>query len=223
MNQQPFLYFQVLFLTAQFEAAVAFLFRTERLRCHAVHVALVLFELKLLLKSSGQSAQLREYLPAAAGLRAPRRAVDASGQPAPVVGERCRRRPAQRWLCGRAGGLLGAGGAGRSAQSHASGSHRALTGTLGTPPSHPATPCKPAWRARGRSGGRSPRCVAAPSSAGAPTSPGARPVAGRCLHTGRKSRTGRGGSAPAGCRSRRCWAGGRCGCDWLCPPRCSQP
>lgn len=123
MNQQPFLYFQVLFLTAQFEAAVAFLFRTERLRCHAVHVALVLFELKLLLKSSGQSAQLREYLPAAAGLRAPRRAVDASGQPAPVVGERCRRRPAQRWLCGRAGGLLGAGGAGRSAQSHASGSH----------------------------------------------------------------------------------------------------
>lgn len=103
MNQQPFLYFQVLFLTAQFEAAVAFLFRTERLRCHAVHVALVLFELKLLLKSSGQSAQLREYLPAAAGLRAPRGAVDASGQPAPVVGERCRRRPAQRWLCGRAG------------------------------------------------------------------------------------------------------------------------
>lgn len=58
MNQQPFLYFQVLFLTAQFEAAIAFLFRTERLRCHAVHVALVLFELKLLLKSSGQSAQL---------------------------------------------------------------------------------------------------------------------------------------------------------------------
>jgi hypothetical protein len=61
VNQQPFLYFQVLFLTAQFEAAIAFLFRMERLRCHAVHVALVLFELKLLLKSSGQSAQLREY------------------------------------------------------------------------------------------------------------------------------------------------------------------
>uniref|UniRef100_A0A7M4E2B2 Nuclear pore complex protein Nup93 n=1 Tax=Crocodylus porosus TaxID=8502 RepID=A0A7M4E2B2_CROPO len=61
VNQQPFLYFQVLFLTAQFEAAVAFLFRTERLRCHAVHVALVLFELKLLLKSSGQSAQLLSH------------------------------------------------------------------------------------------------------------------------------------------------------------------
>uniref|UniRef100_A0A670YNT9 Nuclear pore complex protein Nup93 n=1 Tax=Pseudonaja textilis TaxID=8673 RepID=A0A670YNT9_PSETE len=61
VNQQPFLYFQVLFLTAQFEAAIAFLFRTERLRCHAVHVALVLFELKLLLKSSGQSAQLLSH------------------------------------------------------------------------------------------------------------------------------------------------------------------
>lgn len=59
-SQQPFLYFQVLFLTAQFEAAVAFLFRVERLRSHAVHVALVLYELRLLLKSSGQSAQLRE-------------------------------------------------------------------------------------------------------------------------------------------------------------------
>ncbi|KAM4721844.1 nuclear pore complex protein Nup93 [Rhinophrynus dorsalis] len=58
INQQPFLYFQVLFLTAQFEAAIAFLFRLERTRCHAVHVALALFELKLLLKSSGQSAQL---------------------------------------------------------------------------------------------------------------------------------------------------------------------
>ncbi|XP_055992174.1 nuclear pore complex protein Nup93 [Sorex fumeus] len=63
VNQQPFLYFQVLFLTAQFEAAIAFLFRTERLRCHAVHVALVLFELRLLLKSSGQSAQLLSHEP----------------------------------------------------------------------------------------------------------------------------------------------------------------
>ncbi|XP_063801480.1 nuclear pore complex protein Nup93 [Pseudophryne corroboree] len=58
VNQHSFLYFQVLFLTAQFEAAIAYLFRMERTRCHAVHVALALFELKLLLKSSGQSAQL---------------------------------------------------------------------------------------------------------------------------------------------------------------------
>ncbi|RXM33030.1 Nuclear pore complex protein Nup93 [Acipenser ruthenus] len=57
-GQQPYLYFQVLFLTAQFEAAVAFLFRIERLRSHAVHVALVLYELRLLLMSSGQSARL---------------------------------------------------------------------------------------------------------------------------------------------------------------------
>uniref|UniRef100_A0AAQ5YW37 Nuclear pore complex protein Nup93 n=1 Tax=Amphiprion ocellaris TaxID=80972 RepID=A0AAQ5YW37_AMPOC len=62
-GQQPFLYFQVLFLTAQFEAAVAFLFRVERLRSHAVHVALVLYELRLLLKSSGQSAQLLSQEP----------------------------------------------------------------------------------------------------------------------------------------------------------------
>ena len=51
----------MLFLTAQFEAAVAFLFRVERLRSHSVHVALVLYELRLLLKSSGQSAQLCEW------------------------------------------------------------------------------------------------------------------------------------------------------------------
>ncbi|KAM9753111.1 nuclear pore complex protein Nup93 isoform 2-T2 [Menidia menidia] len=62
-SQQPFLYFQVLFLTSQFEAAVAFLFRLERLRSHAVHVALVLYELRLLLKSSGQSAQLLSQEP----------------------------------------------------------------------------------------------------------------------------------------------------------------
>uniref|UniRef100_A0A3B4AWJ4 Nuclear pore complex protein Nup93 n=1 Tax=Periophthalmus magnuspinnatus TaxID=409849 RepID=A0A3B4AWJ4_9GOBI len=62
-SQQPFLYFQVLFLTAQFEAAVAFLFRVERLRSHAVHVALVLYELQLLLKASGQSAQLLSQEP----------------------------------------------------------------------------------------------------------------------------------------------------------------
>ncbi|MGH0132388.1 UNVERIFIED_CONTAM: hypothetical protein FKN15_049214, partial [Acipenser sinensis] len=60
-GQQPYLYFQVLFLTAQFEAAIAFLFRIERLRSHAVHVALVLYELRLLLMSSGQSARLCEY------------------------------------------------------------------------------------------------------------------------------------------------------------------
>ena len=56
--QQPFLYFQVLLLTAQFEAAVEFLARIERLRCHAVHVALVLYELKMLLLPYSIQAQL---------------------------------------------------------------------------------------------------------------------------------------------------------------------
>ncbi|XP_041125050.1 nuclear pore complex protein Nup93-like isoform X1 [Polyodon spathula] len=62
-GQQPYLYFQVLFLTAQFEAAVAFLFRMERLCSHAVHVALVLYELRLLLMSSGHSARLLSQEP----------------------------------------------------------------------------------------------------------------------------------------------------------------
>ena len=41
---------QVLFLTGQFEAAVDFLFRAgQQLSCHAVHLALALFELGLLI------------------------------------------------------------------------------------------------------------------------------------------------------------------------------
>jgi len=48
-SEQPLLYFQVLFLTGQFEAAIDFLFRVgDTLRCHAVHIALVLFENNLL-------------------------------------------------------------------------------------------------------------------------------------------------------------------------------
>ena len=46
--QEPFLYFEVLFLTGQFEAAVDFFARIDRLRCHALHVALALFESQLL-------------------------------------------------------------------------------------------------------------------------------------------------------------------------------
>ncbi|XP_055926335.1 nuclear pore complex protein Nup93-like [Argiope bruennichi] len=56
--QQPYLYFQVLFLTAQFEAAIEFLFRIETLRCHAVHVAIVLYELNLLATSTSCNAPL---------------------------------------------------------------------------------------------------------------------------------------------------------------------
>jgi len=46
--QEPFLYFEVLFLTGQFEAAVDFFARIDRLRCHALHVALALYESQLL-------------------------------------------------------------------------------------------------------------------------------------------------------------------------------
>lgn len=47
-QEQPHLYFQVLALTGQFEAAIEFLSRFERFRAHAVHIALALNELHLL-------------------------------------------------------------------------------------------------------------------------------------------------------------------------------
>lgn len=56
--QQQLLYFQVLFLTAQFEAAIEFLSRIEHLRCHAVHVAIVLYELNLLAITPNHHAPL---------------------------------------------------------------------------------------------------------------------------------------------------------------------
>lgn len=45
---QPMSYFQLLFLTGQFESAVEFVFRHPKLRAHAVHVAIVLNEMGLL-------------------------------------------------------------------------------------------------------------------------------------------------------------------------------
>ena len=48
-QQRPYLYFPVLLLTGQFEAAIEFLSRHDRLLTHAVHIALVLHELKLLM------------------------------------------------------------------------------------------------------------------------------------------------------------------------------
>jgi len=59
--QQPYLYFRVLFLSGQFEAAIEFLSRIDRLRCHTVHVALVLYEMGLLLTPHSIQAQLCEY------------------------------------------------------------------------------------------------------------------------------------------------------------------
>ena len=48
-QQRPYLYFPVLLLTGQFEAAIEFLSRHDRLLTHAVHIALVLHELQLLM------------------------------------------------------------------------------------------------------------------------------------------------------------------------------
>ncbi|XP_037938860.1 nuclear pore complex protein Nup93-1-like [Teleopsis dalmanni] len=47
-NEQRHLYFQVLALTGQFEAAIEFLARTEQYRTHAVHIALALNEMCLI-------------------------------------------------------------------------------------------------------------------------------------------------------------------------------
>ena len=55
-NDQPYLYFRVLFLTGQFEAALEFLARFDQLRSHAVHVAIALHELGLLLTSHNTNA-----------------------------------------------------------------------------------------------------------------------------------------------------------------------
>lgn len=60
--QQPFLYFQVLVLTAQFEAAIEFMARIDKLLCHAVHIALVLYELKMLIFPQSNQAQLCKYI-----------------------------------------------------------------------------------------------------------------------------------------------------------------
>jgi len=58
-SSQPLLYFQVLFLTGQLEAAVDFLFRAgDSLAAHAVHLALALFELDLLNLPSNIQAPL---------------------------------------------------------------------------------------------------------------------------------------------------------------------
>ena len=56
--EQPVLYFQVLFLTGQFEAAVDFLFRVERFRAHGVHVGLALYENKQLLQAASVQSPL---------------------------------------------------------------------------------------------------------------------------------------------------------------------
>lgn len=61
-QQRPYLYFPVLLLTGQFEAAVEFLSRHDRLLTHSVHIALVLHELNLLLLPSNIQTHLCKYI-----------------------------------------------------------------------------------------------------------------------------------------------------------------
>ncbi|KAK8779261.1 hypothetical protein V5799_019398 [Amblyomma americanum] len=63
----PYLYFQVLFLTGQFEHAVDFLARMEPQRCHAVHVALVLYEESLLTPPASLQLPLVSTAPSGVG------------------------------------------------------------------------------------------------------------------------------------------------------------
>lgn len=57
MNQ-PYLYFQVLVLTGQFEPAFEFLSRIDRFRVHAVHMAIALNEIYLLAGPTDSAAPL---------------------------------------------------------------------------------------------------------------------------------------------------------------------
>ena len=56
--EQPLLYFQVLFLTGQFELAFEFMFRIDRLRAHSVHMCLAMYESGLLLLPNNIQAPL---------------------------------------------------------------------------------------------------------------------------------------------------------------------
>ena len=49
-QENPLSFFKILFLTGQFEQAIEFLFRFQRFKSHAVHVAIVLNEVGLLVK-----------------------------------------------------------------------------------------------------------------------------------------------------------------------------
>lgn len=54
---QPLAYFKVLCLSQQFEGALGFLARFEALRCHALHLALILRDMKILLVPANNNIQ----------------------------------------------------------------------------------------------------------------------------------------------------------------------
>lgn len=58
--EQPHIYFEMLILTGQFEAAIEFLFRVGKFKVHAVHIAIALHELGLLADPPSVWAALSE-------------------------------------------------------------------------------------------------------------------------------------------------------------------
>lgn len=59
--EQPHVYFQMLFLTGQFELALEFLWRIDKLKVHAVHMAIALHECNLLGIPNCPESPLRKY------------------------------------------------------------------------------------------------------------------------------------------------------------------
>lgn len=59
---QPHLYFQMLALTGQFEAAFEFLARIEKFKVHAVHMAIAMNELYMLGPPGDPGSPLRRFL-----------------------------------------------------------------------------------------------------------------------------------------------------------------
>lgn len=57
-KEQPHVYFQLLFLTGQWEAALDFLMRTDKLQVHGVHIAIALSEIGLLAMPASVRAAL---------------------------------------------------------------------------------------------------------------------------------------------------------------------
>nr|CAD7411710.1 unnamed protein product [Timema cristinae] len=57
-QEKPLVYYQVLFLTGQFEAALEFLFRMDKFRVHAVHMAMAMHQQNLLALPTSFDASL---------------------------------------------------------------------------------------------------------------------------------------------------------------------
>nr|CAD7575439.1 unnamed protein product [Timema californicum] len=57
-QEKPLVYYQVLFLTGQFEAALEFLFRVDKFRVHAVHMAMAMHQQNLLALPASFDASL---------------------------------------------------------------------------------------------------------------------------------------------------------------------